>query len=150
MIDEVCLKFESDSSNSKKESSVAKDRNNLEELKQKQKKFNASFYSIGINGQDKDGNFKPRKPSFKKKQVNDNSNNNQESVGESSLRKSSFNMKMIEDKKFVEDYEQNSTTKLIIQSSTSQMSNELPRAETTESINKGKTSKGKNQGKGFG
>ena len=44
MIDEVCLKFESDSSNSKKESTISKDRGNLEELKQKQKKFNASFY----------------------------------------------------------------------------------------------------------
>lgn len=47
MIDEVCQKFESDSSNSKKEVSITKDRNNLEELKQKQKKFNANFYSIG-------------------------------------------------------------------------------------------------------
>lgn len=35
MIDEVCQKFESDSSNSKKERSKTKDRSNLEELKQK-------------------------------------------------------------------------------------------------------------------
>lgn len=47
MIDEVCLKFESDSSNSKKERSITKDKTTLEELKSKQKKFNSNFYQIG-------------------------------------------------------------------------------------------------------